>query len=302
MISGALWHGAFWLCIAFAGLGLATQAPAALTQSYQATGNLDVIMVGVQGSAAPTISGTFSPVLPPGAVPVQAFVYTADWQSPGGNPLDLTFAGAPVLPDATPVTDSSSSPNLHGYRWDVSLSVLAPGPYSFGIGSNGNGSQIFAAALLIVYSLPSLPSSTVVIHDGALQVGEGGAADTESTTFSALPAGPTDLWIFTQADGGPIPGAEQILYNSNVVGGPIDGNLGLNGSVFNISTTSLAGSNTAAVTSTGLDHYGWDVAVVVVTPPPAAVPELPTAGLIVFAALLLAAATMTLRAAPRPTG
>jgi hypothetical protein len=111
-------------------------------------------------------------------------------------------------------------------------------------------------ALAVAFSHPSLPLGRVEINDGSIELNF--SDDTESTTFSTL-GGPSNLWLFFQADDGSGTG-EQILFNNVVVGGPIDGNLGTAASLFNIPVTAVGGLNTVDVVSPN-DYFGWHVAV-----------------------------------------
>jgi hypothetical protein len=73
-------------------------------------------------------------------------------------------------------------------------------------------------------------------------------------TFTLLPAGNTSVWVFTTDDDA-TPG-ETVSYNASTIGGPLNGNLGLNASVLQMSGVSVIGSNTLAI-STINDHLTW---------------------------------------------
>jgi hypothetical protein len=73
-------------------------------------------------------------------------------------------------------------------------------------------------------------------------------------------AGTGKLSLLTLADDTSVSG-EQIAFNGNVIGGPIDANLGASSSVFNFNVTTIGGGNdTVGMTSQG-DIFGWHVAV-----------------------------------------
>jgi hypothetical protein len=123
------------------------------------------------------------------------------------------------------------------------------------------------AGLLVVYSHPLLPQSTITVNDGVLMMGPFGNPNSQSTTFPQITdtiyAGTnSSLSLLTFADD-PFTTGEVIKFNGATIGGPIDANLpgGGSASIFNFSVTSTAGStNTVDMTSTG-DVFGWHVAV-----------------------------------------
>lgn len=254
---------------------LVSAASAAAIQSFQASGSFSLEVTGDSnlGGALPSFPGTVSLSPPPGATVHKAFVYAGDWNNSGAT-LDLVFDTSPNLP-ANPIAIDAAFQTLYGYRWDVTSFVL-PGPasYNFTIGLdtffNSQGNQIPGAALVVVWNNPAVLNSTVTINDGALQVGENTPTivDTESMTFSGMPAGSTDLHLFTISDDAAGTN-EDIKYNSVSVGGPIDENLGLGASVVslaNLTSTSPA-NNVVSVTSSA-DHFGW-IASVAIVPEPA---------------------------------
>jgi hypothetical protein len=280
-----------WALASFTSLALlVSSARGASLQGYTATGQLGMEVEGYSSfvGALPFLSGTFNvSQIPIGATVQKAFVYTGDWNN-SGVPLDLKFGvstNIPALPNNNDITGFFS---LYGYRWDVTAFVVnANMSYNFTIGldqlGNAQGNQIPAAALAVVWSDPTALSSTVAFVDGALQVGENTptVTDTESMTFSGLPAGSTALNLFTISDDATGTG-EVIKYNSLPVGGPIDANLGQGGSVIsigNIASQSPA-NNVVSVTSSA-DHFGWIFSAVLV-------PEPGTATLISLAIPLLA--------------
>lgn len=267
-------------------------AHGAIIQTFQATGNLglEVSAVSNLAGALPAMSGTFSlSQIPPGAMVQKAYVYSHDWASSAS--LNLVFGTSPVLP-ATPFqSDTSTIINqLYAYQWDVTPFVIpAPLSYSFTIGYavpiGTQGNQIAGAALAVVWQDPLAPQSTVTLMAGAQQVGENTPliTDTETVTFSNLPAGSSTLYLFTASDD-VLGTGETVLYNGNLVGGPIDENLGLGASLLSINTTSLAGSNTASITSPA-DHFGWILAATIVNPTVVSEPVVPEPGTwILFAA------------------
>ena len=69
-----------------------------------------------------------------------------------------------------------------------------------------------------------------------------------------MPAGSTTVWVFTTDDDAT--SGETVSYNSANIGGPINGNLGLNASVLKMTGVSVSGSNTLSI-STSADHLTW---------------------------------------------
>jgi hypothetical protein len=161
----------------------------------------------------------------------------------------------------------------YSYHWDVTNIIIpTQTTYSVTIGQNTMGQSVIAGvALAVIWQDASEPFREVVLYDGMQQVGESGP-ETESVTFSGLPAGSTTAWVFTVFDDNSSTG-EVVAYNGNGIGGPIDGNLGLNASLLQLSATSLSGMNRLSIT-TGTDHMGWMIAGVAVDYPP--VPAKPT--------------------------
>lgn len=277
---------------AFASLVLltlvATHAWGGTTQSYTATGQLgmEVTALSNLAGALPSMSSTFNVTqVPPGAMIQKAFVYAGDWNN-GGAGLDLVFGASPPLGPVSIQSDAAFA-TLYGYRWDVTNWVqnFAPTAYNFTIGANTSGQQIPGAALVVVWSHPLAPTSTVAIVDGALQVGENTPTfpDTEMMTFTGLPAMTTQLHLFTMSDD--VVGTNEVVdYNGTSVGGPIDENLGLGASLISIGgLTSLSPANNVVSVTSSADHFGWIVTA-------AFVPEPTSATLLALALPILAAA------------
>ncbi|MGQ0633800.1 MAG: PEP-CTERM sorting domain-containing protein [Planctomycetaceae bacterium] len=261
-------------------------AAGALVQSFQSSGNLGLEVVAVDANpilgTASSLTGTFSltQVLP-GATIVKAFVYSHDWGSGGGATLSSFGlpppAGSPPLAAIAFQSDTSVFPLLFAYQWDVTSfmgPVVPPTSYSFTINSANAFGQLAGAALVVVWQAPQTPFSTVTIVDGARQVGETvfltpPSPDTEAASFSGLPAGPTNLYLFTVSDDSN--GSNEVVrYNGTTVGGPLDSNLGFSASLLQLNVTSVAGSNSVSITSPG-DHFGWILAASIV--PGSPVPE-----------------------------
>ena len=238
-------------------------ATAALTTTFQQSGTIGIEIAAVAGNNLPATSGTLTiNTIPPGAIIVRATVHASEINNPVS--LNLTFAGNSVGPLGGPASDAAFL-TMYQYKWDVTPYVTpSPNNYSFVVGQAVPASnQIAVVALVIVWQHPSEPNRTIAIIDGMKQVGESGA-ETESVVFSSLPAGPTVAWVVTSGDDNAASG-ETVSYNGSNIGGPLDQGLGFSASMLQMGTTSNSGSNTMAIT-TGLDHMGWMIAAVKVTP------------------------------------
>lgn len=225
---------------------------AGFTQTYQATGNLHLEVTGAAGLNPPA-SGTLTLANMPQGTIKKAYLYATQTNNTLG--LSGTFNGIP-LPIAGPYASEALLITLSTYRWDVTTSVM-PGisSYSFTV-VDGLGMPVAVAGvgLAVVWEhAVTEPIRTVTIVDGVKQVGEGGA-ETESMTFTTLPAGSTTVWVFTTDDDASM--GESVTYNGANIGGPLIGNLGLNASVLQMTGTSAPGSNTLSI-STLTDHLTW---------------------------------------------
>ena len=151
---------------------------------------------------------------------------------------------------------------LDAYRWDVTAFIVNNGPQTVSI---SGPQQLNGTGLAVVYQHASLASSTLVINDGALNLGDSGP-ETAQTSIAGVPAGAGSLSIYTQGDDSVSTG-EQVLFNTAVVGGPLDGNLGTHASTLNMNVTTLAGNDVAAISTTN-DQFGWHVAMLQSPPVP----------------------------------
>lgn len=167
------------------------RADAALTVFETFTGT---VAVSTDGFGSITPSGTISASVPAGATVLAAFLYSSTFQThnPGGtlNGTAVTY-GAPV------VNPTIASGYLAAARADVT-SIVAPiinggpgGTYNFSI-TETSGTQD-GEALVVVYSLPSLPVATVGILDGFSSAG----GDSFAINFSD-PLDPTDPDFFAE--------------------------------------------------------------------------------------------------------
>ena len=259
-------------------LGVPT-ARAALIPSFQATGNLELGIAAVGLFSGPTETGTLTLTgLSPGFAPQQAYLYAIDTNASG---ITGTFAGGNLSNPAV-FTDTFNLIQVQTYRWDVTSQIL-PGltQYAFALGDGATGNGIATVGLAVVASVGSGPLRTVTIIDGIQQVGEAGA-ETESVAFTGLPGGSTSLWVYTAYDDAG-DSNDAVSYNGTTVASPIDQNLSVNASLFQISTTSLAGSNTLSV-STQTDHMALVLAATAVVVPEPGTLVLCAAGFVALAA------------------
>lgn len=266
-----------------AALFAAGPAAAALVQSFTGTGTYGLEMDAEGIAAGPAVSSMPGSTLDisvqaSAGTPVQAYLYAMDVNHNGG--MTATFNGQPVPGGAVePYAVDSGFQALMTFRWDVTT-MMMPGitNYSWSFSEtpdqfNSQGSSIGLVALAYVYSDAGLPLSTATIADGMTYVGNT-APETETFTFSGLPAGQTAINLLTYFDDNNNPPGdtgEVVTFNGGNVGGPLDGNLALNGSLTAMSGTAQAGSNLMSI-QTNTDQFGWVVSTTL-TPvplPPAA--------------------------------
>ena len=265
---------------------LAAPAPAAVTQSFQQTGQLNVEFLANAGGNFAFTNGTFTLTQTNGPV-VKAFLYAADFNNAGAP--DLTLNSQPIAP-VTVATDTEVNGTMLGYRWDVTNQITPLSVNNYVIGQGIPGNQITAVGLLVVYQTTSGPNRQVTIHDGIEQVGvNSGVMDTKNFIFSNITAGSTDVWTFTGYDSinntniPPTETGETVTWNGTNVGGPMDADIGFNTSLEKGTATSVAGNNTLSV-KTGpapVDNFGVIAAVSMVT-----IPE-PSSALLLSGACLL---------------
>jgi hypothetical protein len=238
-----------------AGLYVAVLSHAAITTSYSVSGNVAATVVAYPTPFFPDPGVLVLRGLPEDATVLKAYLYAHNYFADYG--ATATFAGHP-LGAATGIGNEES---FWAYRWDVTALVTGNRVYR---ASYTGPDNTYGLALAVVYSDPSLPAAQVFINDGAYDLHD---AQTHSTVFNVATAGSGRLWVHTAADDD-LSSGEQVTFNGTVVGGPLDGNLGQYASVLSMRVTTVAGTNTASITTAG-DQFGWDLAVLQVT----AIPE-----------------------------
>lgn len=205
--------------------------------------------------------------IPAGATVKAAYLYTNDWFSTA--PLQAKFGSK----DAGGAAPSSTDGQFSNYRWDVTDALNGNGSYDFDL---SGGAQIYSVALAIVYSTPGKPDRTITLTDFSQEVGApngyGATAGTPEMNLhlNSPYSGQGTLWLWTNADD-PQSTGEGIYFNAAQVGGPIDGNLGQNSSLFRLPVQVQAGDNRMSLTSEG-DWFGWSLAILD-APGPQAIPS-----------------------------
>lgn len=233
---------------------LAGSASAQLVTSHSYTGNygIEVRAFALPGPGSGTGTVTLSDI-PAGAVIEDAFVYTNSWFSGAtpaaainGNGLGSTGVYA-------------NQGDVYAYKWSAKPFITGNGNYTLDLGT---ANQLYFGALAVVFSHPSLVPGTTVINDGVAILNGPQGSPNNSTTFAGLVAGPSRVQLVTQADNAFGETGETILWNGNVIGGPIDANLGDYASLFDFAVNAQAGNNTLAINAPTGDHFGWHLAVV----------------------------------------
>jgi hypothetical protein len=280
-------------------LGGPLGAHAGMTTGMQISGSVGYELAGI-ASPGPPVSGSITlSTIPLGAMPLFVFIYSNDFLGPmgiGGGQIDATFTPlvGPAINIAKNMSPNSSDPVPISQTWGYKIgvppnAVIGNGSYGINIAPSfmgGNANQWAGAGMLVIYSHPMLPQSTITVNDGVFMMGTGGMPNSQTTTFQQMSdtihaSANSSLSLLTFADD-PFTTGEQIKFNGSVIGGPIDANLPGTGSasIFNFTVTSLAGSsNTANLTSTG-DVFGWHVAVLQTPVPEPSGFLLATAGLL----------------------
>jgi hypothetical protein len=171
--------------VSLGGLLLATTANASLVPLQTYVGNYGV---STSGFGSTTDHGTLTANIPVGATVTAAFLYSAYFQGPVYSP-NVTLNGTSANFTSNVVNTSLNI--LGSARADVT-SIIAPvvnggpgGTYNFAV-NEVNGSGIDGEALVVVYSLPAIATSTVAILDGFSAIN----GDNTSVNFSS-PLDPT---------------------------------------------------------------------------------------------------------------
>lgn len=237
-------------------------ASAAINNTGNFVGNVGGQLTAVAFPGVTNATGNFFVGgMPAGSTILAAYVNTNSWFDPGAQ-QSLIFNGNGMGSTFAYESSASSSGDVFDYRWDVTSQITGNGFYSFDV---GGGSQIYMASLYVVYSDATLPFGSVHTYEGAEHVGEGHTTDSYSFGLAGASAGPAYFQIVTQADDTGTSG-EQIFYNGNLVGGPIDNNLGPNASMISSPVVNNGVLETISIDTFG-DWFGLHVALVTTTIP-----------------------------------
>jgi hypothetical protein len=274
--------------LAISALVLTPPVQSALISSFQQTGTLDIDVTAVGLGSAPVQMGNLTlGNLPPTSLPVQGFLYAMDTNHPGQ--MSASFNGTPLGAVAPYATDSAFN-TLYTFRWDVTA-FLGPGINNHTYQINqipdqfmNSGIGIGVVALAVVYSDPSAGQNVATLFDGMIYVGNPNFSS-ETIGIAGVPpgTGTSVIRTVTYLDdnfNGTTDTGEVVSFNGNTIGGPLDGNLGLNGSLNQWSGTTVAGADMMNI-STQTDEFGW-VLTSIVTPVP-----LPASGGLLAAGLIL---------------
>jgi len=250
---------------------------AALIQAFQGTGTYGIEVAAVGIGALPSVSsavdGTLNlSVLPAGFTVVQAYLYAHDINHFGN--MTGTFNGAPLLggTSVSAYANDSAFTTLNTFRWDVTAQIITGiSNYSWSFTEvldqfNNQGASIGMTTLALVYSHPNLQTSTATIYDGMTYVGNT-HPETEILNMTGLTAGLAAINIATFQDDNSTPPSstgEVISFNGSVIGGSLDQNLTLNGSLNQLAGVAVAGTNDLRI-QTQSDEFGWTLATTLVT-------------------------------------
>lgn len=190
--------GYLFLAVAVSIILSTSSAWAALTVFQTYTGNYGL---STDGFGSTTNTGTISADVPVGATVVAAYLYSATYGgSSTPSPLGtVTLNGTAVTFDTTYVNPIPPSfPNFFNTGRSDVTSIVAPvinggpgGIYNFTVTESEGNTD--GEALVVVYSLPSLPTATVAILDGGASL----TGDTTSINF-ATPLDPSDPAFFAE--------------------------------------------------------------------------------------------------------
>lgn len=191
------WSLSAGLAVLAFGMLASQPASASLSTFKNFTGN---VAVSTDGFGALSNSGTISADVPAGATVLGAYLYTAVFRNQAHTGVGGTLGGFAVPYGASVPNTSPSALGccaLSSARADVT-SIVAPiinggpgGIYNFAVTETSDSQD--GEALVVVYSLASLPVATVAILDGFSAV----SGDSASITF-ASPLDPTAAGFFAE--------------------------------------------------------------------------------------------------------
>lgn len=169
-------------------------AQAALTSFQTVTGNVGL---SSDGWGSTTQRGTISAFVPSGATVVSAYLYASTFNNGSLTGVGGTLAGSAVGPFTNLGVNAASCCALAAGRADVT-GIIKPlidggagGTYNFAVTETSSTQDGYA--LIVIYSLPALPVTTIGILDGFASV----TGDTTSIAF-ASPLDPTAPGFFAE--------------------------------------------------------------------------------------------------------
>lgn len=180
------------LFVASMALNMSTaHASLTLLESFNGRYGISNDGFGINGGT----DGIISASIPAGSIVERAYLYTAGSSNTIGG---VTFNGS-VITFGPAVPNTTACCGLTSARADVTSlikSTIDAGPggiYNFNISEGSSASEQDGEALIVVYSNPTLPVSSVAILDGFSAVG----GDTFAINFAA-PLDPTDPSFFAE--------------------------------------------------------------------------------------------------------
>jgi len=142
-------------------------AQAALTSFQTYTGNVGL---SSDGWGSTTSSGVISANVPAGATVIAAYLYTSTFGNAALTGVGGTIAGNAIGPFTSLGTNATACCGLTAARANVT-GILKPlidggagGTYNFNVTETSSSQDGYA--LVVIYSLPALPISTIGILDG----------------------------------------------------------------------------------------------------------------------------------------
>lgn len=158
------------------------KADAALVTAESFTGNVGL---STDGWGSLSNVGDIRASAPSGSTVLAAYLYTSTFFTTT-TPSTVSFGGSSISYTNTVSLPSPACCDLRAHRVDVT-SLVKPvidggsgGVYNFGINEGSDGNSIDGHALVVVYSNPALPNSSVGILDGFARVD----GDTTSINFA----------------------------------------------------------------------------------------------------------------------
>lgn len=169
-------------------------AQAALTSFQTYTGNVGL---SSDGWGSTTQAGVISANVPAGATVIAAYLYTSTFSNPSLTGVGGTINGNAIGPFTSLGTNATACCSLTAARANVT-GILKPlidggagGTYNFNVTETSGNQDGYA--LVVIYSLPALPVSTIGILDGWASA----SGDNTAIAFGT-PIDPTAVGFFAE--------------------------------------------------------------------------------------------------------